>query len=30
MLKAVLFDLDGTLANTDPIHFQVWQTLLAP
>ncbi len=29
MLKAVLFDLDGTLANTDPIHFQVWQTLLA-
>lgn len=30
MLQAVLFDLDGTLANTDPIHFQVWQTLLAP
>ncbi|MEM7795222.1 MAG: HAD family phosphatase [Cyanobacteria bacterium P01_C01_bin.118] len=30
MLKAILFDLDGTLANTDPIHFQVWQTLLAP
>ena len=30
MLKAVLFDLDGTLANTDPIHFQVWQALLAP
>ncbi|MEM8610607.1 MAG: HAD family phosphatase [Cyanobacteria bacterium P01_H01_bin.105] len=30
MLKAVLFDLDGTLANTDPIHFRVWQTLLAP
>ena len=30
MLKAVLFDLDGTLANTDPIHFHVWQTLLAP
>ncbi|MGD1852953.1 MAG: HAD family hydrolase [Leptolyngbyaceae cyanobacterium] len=30
MLKAVLFDLDGTLANTDPIHFQVWQVLLAP
>ena len=30
MLKAILFDLDGTLAHTDPIHFQVWQTLLAP
>lgn len=30
MLKAVLFDLDGTLAHTDPIHFQVWQSLLAP
>ncbi|MBT9313939.1 HAD family hydrolase [Leptothoe spongobia] len=30
MLKAVVFDLDGTLAHTDPIHFQVWQTLLAP
>ncbi len=30
MLKAVLFDLDGTLAHTDPIHFQVWQALLAP
>ncbi|MGD1951437.1 MAG: HAD family hydrolase [Leptolyngbyaceae cyanobacterium] len=30
MLKAVLFDLDGTLANTDPIHFQLWQELLVP
>ncbi|MEA5463267.1 HAD family hydrolase [Leptothoe sp. PORK10 BA2] len=30
MLKAVLFDLDGTLAHTDQIHFQVWQSLLAP
>lgn len=28
MLQAVFFDLDGTLANTDPIHFQVWQDLL--
>jgi HAD superfamily hydrolase (TIGR01509 family) len=28
MLKALLFDLDGTLANTDPIHFQTWRELL--
>jgi HAD superfamily hydrolase (TIGR01509 family) len=30
MLKALLFDLDGTLADTDPIHFQNWQTILQP
>ncbi len=28
MLKALLFDLDGTLANTDPIHFQTWREVL--
>lgn len=28
MLKAILFDLDGTLANTDPLHFKIWQDLL--
>lgn len=28
MLSAVLFDLDGTLVNTDPIHFLTWQELL--
>jgi HAD superfamily hydrolase (TIGR01509 family) len=28
MLAALLFDLDGTLANTDPIHFQTWRDLL--
>ncbi len=27
MLSAILFDLDGTLANTDPVHFQVWQEI---
>jgi HAD superfamily hydrolase (TIGR01509 family) len=27
-LKAILFDLDGTLANTDPLHFQVFQQML--
>ena len=28
MLSAILFDLDGTLANTDPIHFKLWQNIL--
>jgi HAD superfamily hydrolase (TIGR01509 family) len=28
MLKAILFDLDGTLANTDPLHYQTWQDIL--
>ena len=30
MLQAVIFDLDGTLANTDPIHIQVWRDILEP
>jgi HAD superfamily hydrolase (TIGR01509 family) len=29
MFDAILFDLDGTLANTDTIHFTVWQEILA-
>ena len=28
MLTAVLFDLDGTLANSDPLHYQNWQEIL--
>lgn len=28
MLKALLFDLDGTLAETDSIHFLIWQDML--
>ncbi|YAF96615.1 MAG: HAD family hydrolase [Nodularia sp. CChRGM 3473] len=28
MLSAILFDLDGTIVNTDPIHFQAWQKML--
>ncbi|MBD2461033.1 HAD family phosphatase [Oscillatoria sp. FACHB-1407] len=27
-LKALLFDLDGTIADTDPIHFQTWKAVL--
>jgi len=30
MLQAIIFDLDGTLANTDPIHTQVWREILEP
>ncbi|MGD1871443.1 MAG: HAD family hydrolase [Mastigocoleus sp.] len=30
MLKAILFDLDGTIVNTDPIHLTVWQEVLRP
>lgn len=29
-LAAILYDLDGTLANTDPLHFQAWQESLEP
>ncbi len=28
MLAAILFDLDGTIVNTDPIHYQVWLDML--
>lgn len=28
MLAAILFDLDGTIVNTDPIHYQVWRQML--
>lgn len=28
MLAGILFDLDGTLVNTDPLHFQAWQEML--
>jgi HAD superfamily hydrolase (TIGR01509 family) len=29
MLSAILFDLDGTLVNTDPLHFLTWQEVLS-
>jgi beta-phosphoglucomutase len=28
MLVAILFDLDGTLVNTDPLHYKAWQEIL--
>ncbi len=28
MLQAILFDLDGTLAHTDPVHYDTWHELL--
>jgi beta-phosphoglucomutase len=28
MLAAILFDLDGTIVNTDHIHYQAWQQML--
>lgn len=30
MLKALLFDLDGTLAETDSVHHPTWADLLRP
>ncbi|MEW5856822.1 MAG: HAD hydrolase-like protein, partial [Cyanobacteriota bacterium] len=30
MLAAILFDLDGTLVNTDQIHYKSWQEILIP
>lgn len=30
MLKALLFDLDGTLSNTDAVHFSTWIEVLRP
>ncbi|MBD1914123.1 MULTISPECIES: HAD-IA family hydrolase [unclassified Leptolyngbya] len=28
MLKALLFDLDGTLTHSDPVHYVTWQAIL--
>ena len=27
-IKAVLFDVDGTLTNSDPLHFKAFQDIL--
>lgn len=28
-LKAIFFDFDGTLVNSEPLHFQMWQQVLS-
>lgn len=28
MPKAILLDLDGTIVNTDPLHYQIWRDIL--
>jgi HAD superfamily hydrolase (TIGR01509 family) len=30
MLKAVIFDFDGVIVDTEPIHFQAFQSILEP
>lgn len=27
-MYGILFDLDGTLVDSDPIHFEAWQIIL--
>lgn len=28
-MNGILFDLDGTLVDSDPVHFEAWQMILA-
>src|SRR3954451_9000797 len=30
MLKALIFDMDGTLVHSDPVHLRAFATILAP
>jgi beta-phosphoglucomutase-like phosphatase (HAD superfamily) len=30
VLKAIVFDFDGVIANTEPLHFQAYRDVLAP
>ena len=27
MIKNIIFDMDGVLINTEPIHFRIWQQI---
>lgn len=30
MIRAILFDFDGVLVDTEPLHFETWAQVLAP
>ena len=30
MIRAIIFDLDGTLADTEPLHFAAFREVLLP
>ena len=30
MIRAVVFDFDGVLANSEPLHFRGYRDVLAP
>lgn len=30
MIDSILFDFDGVLADTEPVHFRAWRQILAP
>ena len=27
-MKAIIFDMDGVLINTEPLHFKCWKALM--
>ena len=29
MIKCVIFDMDGVLINTEPVHFRIWEQICA-
>lgn len=28
-MKAIIFDMDGVLVNTEPLHYECWKAALA-